>query len=732
MHRTSWGRIGSWLPFLLIFITTSSAIAFFSNACLPMQGYEIYFMFPEDATVGSVIGRVKFNNWNEIKKVHAEKSSYVRYDASSENITLLKRLDADKNSNKITLRIYCEAKKPNTRNVTITVNIIPTNVNDNPPRFSKSLYLKNLSEDQELGSTIDCGIQASDADRGDNLRFSILPRKDYEYFSINLPGRPLITLNKKLDYESKRHLSIDIMVQDQPDSVGQPKLNDTATVNFTITDADDQNPVFTRNKYIAIVSHNEKLGTPLAIEPTIEAHDPDYTFNETIKLSFDDIHSPFRIDPYNGTVFIKKHLEVGSRTYVIRGTQTNNEERFSVALLQVDVLALNDTSLVFSKSVYEATVVENAPVGTNLLTLSVIYTSKAPLVFGFKNKTDMFRIDESGNIRLMKPLDYEEAPFHTLVAFVRNSAKAPAWKITGDMEVYTIVNISVVDLNDNNPLVTNKDLQIEAMRNGSRIIGRLRVYDPDSDTKLTYQLLFFKQYFNVTDKGEIKIITDPSKLTKSSYQLMIMVDDGGKPPRRTLVNVTVNFPALVVAGPSSGSGLSQSDTLLIVLGVFLAIFVILAVFLSIYIARRCKRTEQDSSSTKWFFRSLYSTDNLDKAKADLAKGDPKGKGFKQKMSHSQGNTNMTLADELDTVSGSNGCGGGGTSVQESPFVDNNVYEVQPSDGYKRFKGGSSMESLYSNNEGSSLERDTPIHSTNVPNIYDNCLIDERPEITVYF
>lgn len=33
----------------------------------------------------------------------------------------------------------------------------------------------------------------------------------------------------------------------------------------------------------------------------------------------------------------------------------------------------------------------------------------------------------------------------------------------------------MVDLNDNNPLVTNKDLQIEAMRNGSRIIGRLRV-----------------------------------------------------------------------------------------------------------------------------------------------------------------------------------------------------------------------------------------------------------------
>ncbi|XP_029656625.1 uncharacterized protein LOC115230626, partial [Octopus sinensis] len=193
---------------------------------------------------------------------------------------------------------------------------------------------------------------------------------------------------------------------------------------------------------------------------------------------------------------------------------------------------------------------------------------------------------------------------------------------------------------------------------------------------------------------------------------MIIVDDGGHPPRRTLVNVTVNFPALVVAEPATGSSLSKTDTLLIVLGVFLTLFVILVILLSVYIARRCKAARKDSSrTTHWFFRNLYSTDNLDKTKSDLAKGDPRGKGFKQqKISHSQANTNMTLADELDTVSGSNGCGS--NSVQESPFVDSSVYDVQPKDGYKRFKGGSSMESLYSDNGGSSLDRDTPIHSTN--------------------
>ncbi|CAI9737099.1 protocadherin gamma-A1-like isoform X1 [Octopus vulgaris] len=272
-----------------------------------------------DRSVGSVIGQVKFRDWNLIKQVHSEKSVYVKYDPGTENVTLLKKIDADKHTNKITLRLFCEDRSSQTRNVTITVNIIATNVNDNPPRFTERVYYKEISEDTEIGSTIDCGVVATDGDNGDNMRFSILPDKDHEFFSINLPGTPLITLNQKLDYEKRRHLSIDIMVQDQPEGVNQKKLNDTATINFTVLDADDLNPVFTRKKYYALVNHNAELGTILAVEPPIEAYDPDYTFNETIKFSIDDADStPFEIQPYNGTVYIKRHLEVGSTTYVIR------------------------------------------------------------------------------------------------------------------------------------------------------------------------------------------------------------------------------------------------------------------------------------------------------------------------------------------------------------------------------------------------------------------------------
>ncbi|XP_029648414.2 cadherin EGF LAG seven-pass G-type receptor 1 [Octopus sinensis] len=419
---TIWCCLRLWSLCLITFITWSTYI----EACKPQQGYEIYIMFPEDAAVGSVIGQVKFRDWNLIKQVHSEKSVYVKYDPGTENVTLLKKIDADKHTNKITLRLFCEDRSSQTRNVTITVNIIATNVNDNPPRFTERVYYKEISEDTEIGSTIDCGVVATDGDNGDNMRFSILPDKDHEFFSINLPGTPLITLNQKLDYEKRRHLSIDIMVQDQPEGVNQKKLNDTATINFTVLDADDLNPVFTRKKYYALVNHNAELGTILAVEPPIEAYDPDYTFNETIKFSIDDADStPFEIQPYNGTVYIKRHLEVGSTTYVIRGVQANSEERFCIALLQVDVLAQNDTSLIFSKSFYEAAVVENAPVGTNILTLPVIYKAKAPLIFGFKNRTDVFRIDESGSIRLRQPLDYERTPFYTFLAFVRNSAKFP-------------------------------------------------------------------------------------------------------------------------------------------------------------------------------------------------------------------------------------------------------------------------------------------------------------------
>ncbi|XP_052830662.1 protocadherin Fat 1-like [Octopus bimaculoides] len=172
---TIWCCLRLWSLCLITFITWSTYI----EACKPQQGYEIYIMFPEDAAVGSVIGQVKFRDWNLIKQVHSEKSVYVKYDPGTENVTLLKKIDADKHSNKITLRLFCEDRSSQTRNVTITVNIIATNVNDNPPRFTERVYYKEISEDTEIGSTIDCGVVATDGDNGDNMRFSILPDKDH-------------------------------------------------------------------------------------------------------------------------------------------------------------------------------------------------------------------------------------------------------------------------------------------------------------------------------------------------------------------------------------------------------------------------------------------------------------------------------------------------------------------------------------------------------------------------
>lgn len=75
--------------------------------------YGLYYSLP----TGSVIGQVKFRDWNLIKQVHSEKSLYVKYDPGTENVTLLKKIDADKNSNKITLRLFCEDRSAQTRNV---------------------------------------------------------------------------------------------------------------------------------------------------------------------------------------------------------------------------------------------------------------------------------------------------------------------------------------------------------------------------------------------------------------------------------------------------------------------------------------------------------------------------------------------------------------------------------------------------------------------------------------
>ena len=92
--------------------------------------------------------------------------------------------------------------------------------------------------------------------------------------------------------------------------------------------------------------------------------------------------------------------------------------------------------------------------------------------------------------------------------------------------------------------------------------------------------------FSIDQSGTIRISADPTEITDSEYQLLVVVSDSGDPPREKSLSVTVKFPPLgltqaptVMAGPSD-------DTMAIALGVVAAVLLVIVIILLVYICRR--------------------------------------------------------------------------------------------------------------------------------------------------
>ncbi|CAF3427151.1 unnamed protein product [Rotaria sp. Silwood1] len=99
------------------------------------------------------------------------------------------------------------------------IEIIITDVNDNPPVFDRSLYQQSISENNKI-NTIILQIHANDRDEYENSRISYSIEDSTETFRINEYTGELYLI-KSLDYEKIRSYSISITAHDH----GTPQLN---------------------------------------------------------------------------------------------------------------------------------------------------------------------------------------------------------------------------------------------------------------------------------------------------------------------------------------------------------------------------------------------------------------------------------------------------------------------------------------------------------------------------
>jgi hypothetical protein len=119
-------------------------------------------------------------------------------------------------------------------------------VNDNPPMMTEDVYPATVPEDIAIGSPV-VAVEATDADVELNvIQYFITSGDDTGRFAIGaFTGE--ITIAQELDYEMTTSFSLIVSAFDN----GDPPLNDSATVVITVTDVNDNDPIFTQSKYTA-------------------------------------------------------------------------------------------------------------------------------------------------------------------------------------------------------------------------------------------------------------------------------------------------------------------------------------------------------------------------------------------------------------------------------------------------------------------------------------------------
>ncbi|XP_029020487.2 LOW QUALITY PROTEIN: protocadherin Fat 2 [Betta splendens] len=176
-------------------------------------------------------------------------------DSHTGRLTLMAPLDFEV-SREYFLSVEGSRGKPSLSDIT-TVIINVTDVNDNTPAFGRGDYRAEVSEELTPGALV-MKVTATDQDGPINslLRYSIVSGDPLQQFSID-PRSGEITVQTALDREETPHYSLTVQAADE----GAPPLSSAVVITITVTDVNDNPPVFSQVKHSLLLQEGESIGS---------------------------------------------------------------------------------------------------------------------------------------------------------------------------------------------------------------------------------------------------------------------------------------------------------------------------------------------------------------------------------------------------------------------------------------------------------------------------------------
>ena len=505
------------------------------------------------STAGETVGQVQ-----AVDNRDDGANARVRYEAVSGNGTSLFNIDADSGNVTVggtlnVLGLYHvrvraqDLGKPVQESFT-NVYVEVVEVNAFAPKFSPGQTVLSISETKAVGDEV-VKVEAKDQDTGTNGQVS------YHIDSSNPPGffgigrkNGSIYVIKTLDYEVHKTFLLSVVASDG----GKIARTDKHTVQITILDANDNRPVFTPEEYHGYIPENTAPGKLII---TVTARDPDTGDSGQVEYSISNtaLLGSFEINSGSGEIKSKVIFDYEvQRLYELtimakdRGTPSLISQ--PMAKVFIHVTSVNEFTPKFNKSLFTASVAENAPVGQSVTQIYATDLDKGPdgkivfLLVG-ESKDQGFKLDRStGVLSVSGGLDNEKAGVVTLRILVKNALQTSVTPNTSDLST---VIVTVTDANDAPrflQIVYNALVREE--QTAGQLVTSVTAVDDDitkQPTGITYGIVAGNtgNAFEI-DKttGAITTARKLDRETIAHYRLTVSATDQGRPPMSG--NATVN------------------------------------------------------------------------------------------------------------------------------------------------------------------------------------------------
>ncbi|XP_068596706.1 cadherin-related family member 2 [Brachionichthys hirsutus] len=426
-------------------------------------------------------------------------------------------LDFEEKTQMVLQVIAIDDEEPSfSSSATVTINIM--DMNDVSPKFPQSTYRLNVSEHSPVGTTI-ASITAEDPDTmdKDRLTYKLLPPSILLYFDVEQnSGSVYVKSQILLDRESRSLYTATLQAIDTEGKVG------TAMLEITLTDINDQPPVFNRESYP--VSVDEGADLEVKIEAT-DADDPDTANSQIVYHIMPSKYSGnFTINPDTGLLTnrailnreaIDPNLE-GKIKLNVTATDKGSPPLFAMVTVIITIQDVNDNKPEFNASSYTFQVREGdkgAHAGSvyaedldqtayfNRISFSIIDGSFGSFII----RSFLDRQGYRGDITVDPDieLDYESA-HRTYVLQVE----------AADMEQrksVVRVEVNVLDVNDERPeFRPTGPFTVKENTTITEVIGNFTGYDKDGNHSLVYELESIKCICKGSETPCDSFILDPN------------------------------------------------------------------------------------------------------------------------------------------------------------------------------------------------------------------------------